>query len=87
MSRSRLLQPPVLRRAVARGVVTVLLVIAVIGALGGVVLSPLVIGRLGATNDAQWRRLSDIGQTYGAASAVLSVLALIGITFSLIIQS
>jgi hypothetical protein len=61
--------------------------IAVVGALGGVIFSPLVIGRLSPADDAQWQRLSDVGQTYGAASAVLSVLALIGVVVSLMIQA
>jgi ABC-type sulfate transport system permease subunit len=87
MSTTRLLQSPALRRAVGRGFITVLLIIAIVGAFGGVALSPAVIGHVSNTSDAQWQRLSNIGQTYGAASAMLSVLALIGVAISLILQS
>jgi hypothetical protein len=34
-----------------------------------------------------WERLSFIGQTYGAASALLAVLAMVGVSASLILQS
>ena len=45
-------------------------------------LSPLALGVFhGAT--AQWERLSFIGQTYGAASAIISVLALVGVVLTL----
>lgn len=45
-------------------------------------LSPLALGIFqGAT--AQWERLSFIGQTYGAASAIISVLALVGVVLTL----
>jgi hypothetical protein len=73
-----LLRSPALRRAASRGFIVALLVIAIVGALGSVALSPVVLGRLGSGGapeaEADWQRLSDIGQTYGAASAILSVL-------------
>ncbi|MEU7880084.1 DUF6082 family protein [Microbispora bryophytorum] len=51
-----------------------------------VVSSPLFLDVLkGKRND--WMLLSDIGQTYGVASAVLAVFALIGVSFSLILQA
>jgi hypothetical protein len=34
-----------------------------------------------------WRRLSDIGQTYGAVSAIIAAVALLGVAASLVIQS
>jgi hypothetical protein len=34
-----------------------------------------------------WQQLSNIGQTYGAASAILSGVALIGVVFSLLVQA
>jgi hypothetical protein len=37
--------------------------------------------------DDSWTQLSDFGQAYGAASAVLSALALCGIAYSLLLQS
>ena len=60
--------------------------IAVIGALGSVAVSSLVVEHIGLADDEQWQRFSNIGQTYGAASAMLSVLALIGVAISLIMQ-
>ncbi|MER6815696.1 DUF6082 family protein [Spirillospora sp. NPDC000708] len=57
-----------------------LLVIAVIGA------SPWAL-RAFSGPTSRWERWSFIGQTYGAASALLSVLALIGIVATLIFQA
>lgn len=87
MSRPRLLRSPALQRIGSRGLVAVLLITAVIGALGSVAFSPLVVEHIGLVDDKQWQRFSNIGQTYGAASAILSVLALIGVAVSLIMQS
>lgn len=42
-------------------------------------------GFRGAT--ARWERLSFIGQTYGAASTILAVLALIGVVVTLVLQA
>ena len=72
------------RRTVA--VVTALLV-ATAATLALVLLSPFVLIWIGAIREEDWTRLSNIGQTYGAASAVLSAMALGGIAVSLIIQS
>jgi hypothetical protein len=87
----RLLRSPALRRTASRGVVIVLLVLAIIGALGSVALSPLLLERLGPVDtfeaQAEWQRLGNIGQTYGAASAMLSVLALLGVAVSLMMQA
>lgn len=64
------------RSAVAATLLVVLLGVALIG------LSPLALGLFhGATT--QWERLSFIGQTYGAASAIISVLALVGVVLTL----
>jgi hypothetical protein len=59
----------------------VILLVALLGvSLIGV--SPLALGFFrGATT--QWERLSFIGQTYGAASAVISVIALVGVVLTL----
>lgn len=63
-----------------------LLVLTIATMIGIVTASPLALDGLG--NMARdWNRLSLIGQTYGAASALLSVLALIGISASLILQA
>ncbi|WP_344495087.1 DUF6082 family protein [Nonomuraea monospora] len=50
-------------------------------------LSPVLLTRLDLARDADWNKLSQIGQTYGATSAILSAFALIGVTTSLILQS
>ncbi|OLB64717.1 MAG: hypothetical protein AUI10_09845 [Actinobacteria bacterium 13_2_20CM_2_72_6] len=48
---------------------------AVAVTVAAVVLSPFLLGALGGFG-VNWTRLSEIGQTYGAVSAVLSALAL-----------
>jgi hypothetical protein len=63
------------------------LVAAFCGALALVLLSPYALIWVGAVRQENWDRLSAIGQTYGAASAVLSALALAGVAVSLIVQS
>ncbi|MEU8401452.1 DUF6082 family protein [Nonomuraea sp. NPDC048892] len=49
-------------------------------------LSPVLLQQINLARDADWNRLSQIGQTYGAASAILSGFALIGVVSSLILQ-
>lgn len=51
-----------------------------------VLASPLALSALD-TGDRDWRRLSEIGQTYGAVSTLISILTLGGITVSLLLQS
>jgi hypothetical protein len=63
------------------------LVAAFCGTLALVLLSPYALIWVGAIRPEDWDRLSAIGQTYGAASAVLSALALAGVAISLIVQS
>jgi hypothetical protein len=59
--------------------------VALLG-IGLIGLSPLALRSFrGAT--LQWERLSFIGQTYGAASAVISVLALVGVILTLNYQA
>ncbi|MER7207510.1 DUF6082 family protein [Streptosporangium sp. NPDC000239] len=69
-----------------RFLLVALLFLLVLAVPGFVVISPFFLTLL---NDqgADWSRLSDIGQTYGAASAVLAVFALMGVTASLILQA
>jgi hypothetical protein len=50
-------------------------------------LSPLALRYLDSDPAVDWSRLGNIGQTYGAASALLAVAALIGVVASLMIQS
>jgi hypothetical protein len=51
-----------------------------------VLLSPLILRELAAA-DLDWARLSDVGQTYGAASAILAMLALGAVAASLFVQA
>jgi Family of unknown function (DUF6082) len=53
-----------------------------------VVLSPLALSGLdGNVIRADWHRLSSIGSTYGAVSAIIAAIAFVGVATSLIIQS
>ena len=61
-------------------------VAAVAVAVAAVVLSPFLPGALGGFG-VNWTRLSEIGQTYGAVSAVLSALALGAVAMSVSIQA
>ena len=63
-----------------------LLFLVILALLGFVVISPFFLAPL---NDqtTDWSKLSDIGQTYGAASAVLAAFALTGVALSLILQA
>ena len=63
-----------------------LLTIGLVAIIGLVVLSPLALTRL-AHFKVNWLQLSNIGQTYGAVSALLSSFALVGVAVSLLYQS
>lgn len=52
-----------------------------------VLVSPLALPALDRAGSRDWQRLSDIGQTYGAVSALLSVVALGGVVASLVLQT
>jgi|HubBroStandDraft_6_1064221.scaffolds.fasta_scaffold21465_3 hypothetical protein len=66
------------------------LVAAIVGGLtvtiGLILLSPFALAEL-AHFRTDWSRLSNIGQTYGAASAIVSSLALGGVVISLLYQA
>jgi len=64
----------------------VLLTIGVLALSGLVFFSPFALVGL-ARFKLNWFQLSDIGQTYGAVSALLSSLALVGVATSLLYQS
>lgn len=49
--------------------------------------SPVAMSKIAASTDVDWEQLSYIGQTYGAASAIFSALALTGVAVSLILQA
>jgi hypothetical protein len=66
--------------------VTSLLLIVIVLAAGLVALSPFGL-RAWTPQSGDWEQLSWIGQTYGAASALLAVLALIGVSVSLVLQA
>lgn len=58
-----------------------------VGILTLILASPLLLLQLNHVKGVDWPELSNIGQTYGAASAILSGMALVGITLSLIVQA
>jgi hypothetical protein len=66
-------------------VVGILLLLAVGGVVLLVAASPFVLRWIARSAD-DWTLLSEVGQAYGGASAILSALALCGITVSLILQ-
>lgn len=69
-----------------RSLPTALLTIGLITIVGLVILSPFALTEL-VHFRINWLQLSDVGQTYGAVSALLSSLALVGIIGSLLFQS
>ena len=52
-----------------------------------VILSPLELRALARSFDLNWSNLSNVGQTYGAVSALLTALALGGVVISLLYQA
>ena len=65
---------------------TVLLILLIVLTIGLVGASPIAL-HLFNGDVKQWERLSFIGQTYGAASALLSAFALAGIVVTLVLQA
>jgi hypothetical protein len=65
-------------------VTTLLLVIV---AMGFVALSPLALTALDDGDQVDWNRLAKIGETYGAVSAIVAAIALLGVMISLVIQA
>jgi Family of unknown function (DUF6082) len=72
--------------ATKRAVLVSALVGVVVVVLVLVVVSPLALGQLASVRGVHWSQLSNIGQTYGAASALLTGLALIGVVGSMVFQ-
>lgn len=70
-----------------RALLNILILFVILVSSGLVALSPLVLGYLNVQKSTDWDQLSDIGQTYGAASALLAGFALLGIAASLILQA
>src|SRR5438045_9631717 len=54
--------------------------------LSAILFSPLFLRRVAEVRGVNWNLLGNIGQTYGAASAILSAVALLGIAVSLVLQ-
>jgi Family of unknown function (DUF6082) len=52
-----------------------------------VIVSPFLLQEVYTSIEADWTRLSEIGQAYGAASAILTILALSGVVLSLFLQA
>lgn len=77
-----LLQP-----AGRRLVMHIFILLAVIASSILVLLSPLALDYLDSRESVDWGQLSNVGQTYGAASAFLAGLALIGVAASLFLQA
>jgi Family of unknown function (DUF6082) len=76
----------VLRTVGRRRLTWSLVPLVIAGVVAAVIASPLALrGVRGAT--AEWSRLSLIGQTYGAASALLSAFALVGVAASIMLQA
>jgi Family of unknown function (DUF6082) len=65
----------------------VLILIIILMSSGLVALSPLALTYLNVKKSTDWDRLSAIGQTYGATSALLAGLALTGVAASLFFQA
>lgn len=83
---------PILRVRATGGLTRFLLLFAILlimlAVMALVVLSPLALSGLdGNVIRADWHRLSSIGSTYGAVSAIIAAIALTGVATSLIIQS
>src|ERR1019366_579474 len=76
------------RRRPASNTAILFVVVAIVTGVAAVILlSPLLLRALGTLGGANWSRLSEIGQAYGAASAILSALAVGGVAVSLFLQA
>lgn len=59
---------------------------AILGTAVITLLSPFFLASLATAYEVEWEELSWIGQTYGAASALLSAFALLGVGISILLQ-
>ncbi|MDG4834030.1 DUF6082 family protein [Solwaraspora sp. WMMD1047] len=75
----------ILRTLAVRGAALLAGLVVLISAPVGLLLSPMLISTVDR-EDRDWARLSDIGETYGAVSAMLATLALGVVSVSLILQ-
>ncbi|WP_444950079.1 DUF6082 family protein [Micromonospora ureilytica] len=70
-----------------RSATPTMLLVAVLAMLAAVLFSPAVLLWIGRRPGYDWPLLGNVGETYGAASAILAALALIGVVSSLVLQS
>lgn len=70
-----------------RSAASTTLAFAVLAMLAAVLFSPVVLLWIGRRPGYDWPLLGNVGQTYGAASAILAGLALIGVVSSLRLQA
>src|SRR5919198_2533451 len=80
------MSPRASERRASRVLVVVTLLLIVLLSIGLIVASPAALELYGGAT-SEWERLGFIGQTYSAASAVLSVLAVIGVVVTLRLQA
>jgi hypothetical protein len=73
-------------RSIKGALTTTLLLLIALTAVALIGISPIALGAFHGATD-RWERLGFIGQTYGAASAIISVLALVGIVLTLSYQA
>lgn len=74
-------------KLVRRGGLAISTLIISVAALWLILISPFFLREIGRIKGINWTDLANIGQTYGAASAILSAIALIGIALSLTLQA
>lgn len=70
-----------------RSLRTISIVVLVVGGIFLILISPMGLRLISTAKGINWARLSSIGQTYGAISAVISGVALAGIAVSLFLQA
>jgi hypothetical protein len=73
-------------RSIRKTAIVIVIVAAILSLIVAILASPLALQHL-AGQRFDWARLSNVGQSYGAASAILSTLAIIGVAFTLIVQA
>jgi TPR repeat protein len=64
-----------------------IVIVVVLAALVLVVVSPLAVRAISTIPGMRWQNLSNVGQTYGAISALVAALALVGVAVSIFIQA
>lgn len=70
-----------------RSLRTISVMALVVGGIFLILISPMGLRLISTAKGINWARLSSIGQTYGAISAVISGVALVGIAVSLFLQA